>query len=153
MIRLFSKSYHAIHCLRMNNWAGWSPVVGMLAYRAPTMVIQTRNPSLWEAEAGGTGVRGQTGIHETLSQKQTITKKVNVYSQNIFFWIDIRRAGVLVTIRSHSLSLQSLAGWSGCRMQTAASMGLCEYNKNMCCSRASSLDRLQNGREKVPILL
>lgn len=69
----------------MNSWAGWSPVVGMLAYRAPTMVIQTRNPSLCEAEAGGTGVRGQTGIHETLSQKQTITKKVNVYSQNIFF--------------------------------------------------------------------
>jgi hypothetical protein len=34
-------------------------------------VVHTCNPSTWETEAGGSEVRGQTGIHgKILSQKQ-----------------------------------------------------------------------------------
>jgi hypothetical protein len=36
------------------------------------MVVQARNPSIWEAEAGGSWIRSQPGLHvETVPQNKT----------------------------------------------------------------------------------
>jgi hypothetical protein len=44
----------------------------------PGMVVQAYTPSTWEAEAGGSRVQGQPGVHsETVSKKLSVDYKDN----------------------------------------------------------------------------
>lgn len=49
------------------------------------VVVYTCNPSIWELKAGRLGVQGQTGLSETVSQKQKIKHKMLCQLYTILF--------------------------------------------------------------------
>jgi hypothetical protein len=59
------------NCLNYGLYTGWNKMLGLVEH--------TYNPSIWEAEAKGSQVKGQPGLYsETLSQKIVVIEKGKV---------------------------------------------------------------------------